>query len=110
MNRFQKKILTIAAGLANIGLALSAAAVATYAWYSTNSAIIQNINDTISIATSIPESQLTWEILTYDDDEKSGISSNDNRDFFLQPYDQYLPQKNVYTNAILRATLNVSGS
>ena len=40
MNRFQKKILTIAAGLVNIGLVLSAAAVATYAWFRSNAANI----------------------------------------------------------------------
>ncbi|WP_458457363.1 Ig-like domain-containing protein [Pseudobutyrivibrio sp.] len=106
MNRFQKKILVIAAGLANVGLALSAAAVATYAWFAVN-ATAQILTDEVSaaISTTEPDAQLTYEILKYDDNVKAGVSSTNPNDFYLPDYDSYITERNVYANAIIRAEI-----
>lgn len=109
MNRFQKKILTIAAGLANIGLALSAASVATYAWFAVNlNANILNADSASagSLTSSIEVSgdvSLRYEVLQYDDDLKEGVSyQGDASKFKLRPYDQWIGYNHRYENAILR--------
>ena len=111
MNRFQKKILTIAAGLANIGLALSAAAIATYAWFATtNPTIIAGdpVED-ISIG-SDGNVSLTYEIIKYDENLKEGISFQGNAENFqLQKYDRYIPYNHRYENAVIRAAADLTG-
>ncbi len=102
MNRKQKKILTVAAGIANLSFTLTVAATATYAWFREN----RRVSATgMSVQCAVPDSKLTWEILRYDDDLKSGISSDNVLDYYLDPYDQYITSRNIHSNVLLKATM-----
>ena len=106
MNRFQKKILTIAAGLANIGLALSAAAVATYAWFAVAKQVqyeTTNVTGGLTAFANSSDVSLRYEVLQYDDDLKEGVSyQGDASKFKLRHYDQWIGYNHRYENAILR--------
>ena len=110
MNRFQKRIMIIAAGLGNISLCLTAAAVATYAWFTANTAAtITTDADGVDITTTPPNNVESWEILKFDYEDKVGKTYSEKSEFYLQKYDHYLSGTNIYTNAILHATINVDG-
>lgn len=110
MNRFQKRIMIIAAGLGNISLCLTAAAVATYAWFTANTAAtITTQADNLDITSTPPNNVESWEILKFDYEDKAGKTYNDESEFYLQKYDHYLSGTNIYTNAILHAVINVDG-
>lgn len=108
MNRFQKKILTIAAGLLNIGLALSAAAVATYAWFAMEAVNINVTDKAATITAQDPGDQMQYEIYKYDDNLKAGKLFTNPSDFTLPDYDKYITEKNVYANAIVRAEITLN--
>lgn len=108
MNRFQKKILTIAAGLLNIGLALSAAAVATYAWFAMEAVNINVTDKAATIAAQDPGDQMQYEIYKYDDNLKAGKLFTNPSDFTLPDYDKYITEKNIYANAIVRAEITLT--
>ena len=104
MNRHQKKVLSLAAAIANLSFTMAVAGVATYAWFSANRPVEAN---GIAVQTSIPGSSLRWEILKYNENIKSGKSYDKANEFFLQEYDGYLTQKNQFTNCILVATVDL---
>lgn len=104
MNTLQKKILTIAAGIANIALSLAVAATATFAWFLSNNTVK---GETLTVSCAQPESTVTWKILSFDAKNKVGVGSNNNSDFKLAPYDKYVPSNNEHTNVILRAEVDV---
>lgn len=101
MNIRQKKIITTAAGIANIAFTIAVSATATFAWFYNSPATAQGI----SVQCAIPDSRLSWEILKYDDDLKAGVSSTKTEDFYLEQYDEYISQRNIHSNVILRATM-----
>ncbi|MDY4849262.1 MAG: bacterial Ig-like domain-containing protein, partial [Bacilli bacterium] len=101
MNLRQKKIITTAAGIANIAFTIAVSATATFAWFYNSPATAQGI----SVQCAIPDSRLSWEILKYDDDLKAGVSSTKTEDFYLEQYDEYISQRNIHSNVILRATM-----
>ena len=101
MNFRQKKIITTAAGIANIAFTIAVSATATFAWFYNSPATAQGI----SVQCAIPDSRLSWEILKYDDDLKAGVSSTKTEDFYLEQYDEYISQRNIHSNVILRATM-----
>ena len=107
MNRLQKKIITIALGISNISLCLSAAAVATYAWYTFNANAHVNVaSSTMSIEGVDTDESISYEVLKYDDNLKAGVSFTGNdaiSNFNLPHYDSYITEKNQYANAIIRA-------
>lgn len=105
MNYLQKKILTIAAGIANIALSLAVAATATFAWFATQNQVTA---EAINISTSAPETTLTWKILSFDDNTKKGVKSTNSADYKLPDYDRFVTSKNEYSNVILRAVVDVS--
>lgn len=106
MNYLQKKILTIAAGIANIALSLAVAATATFAWFSAQTQVTA---EALNISCSAPESTLQYKVLSYNYDNKEGKGfENDSTKFFLQPYDRFVPNKNKYSNVIVRAVVDVS--
>ena len=107
MNRLQKKILTIALAALNISLTTVVAASATFAWFYMNRTVT---GSGMTINCKQAESTVTWEVLYYSDDQKSGVSSTLASDFYLQPYDEYLTAKNKYSNVLLKATIDVSDS
>ena len=110
MNRFQKRIMIIAAGLGNISLCLTAAAVATYAWFTANTAAtITTQADDLDITSTPPNNVESWEILKFDYEDKVGKTYDQESEFYLQKYDHYLSGTNIYTNAILHAVINVDG-
>lgn len=101
MNLRQKKIITTAAGIANIAFTIAVSATATFAWFYNSPATAQGM----SVQCAIPDSRLSWEILKYDDDLKAGVSSTKTEDFYLEQYDEYISQRNIHSNVILRATM-----
>lgn len=104
MNRHQKKVLSLAAAIANLSLSCAVAGVATYAWFTT----VENATATdISISTATKHIKLDYVILKYDDDLKQGIQAglNDPTEFVLPEYDQYIKERNKYCNIIVRANL-----
>lgn len=107
MNRLQKKILTIALGISNISFCLTAAAVATYAWYSVTVAPHVNVNSAnMAIEGADPDESISYEVLKYDDDYKAGRSYTGDAaiaNFKLPNYDSYIIEKNQYANVIIRA-------
>ena len=107
MNRHQKKVLSLAAAIANLSFTMAVAGVATYAWYTAQASLYKNVEE-ISIDCAIPESQITWEVLTYSDDEKAGVSSDDSSDYYLRPYDSVITKDNIHSNAILKAVIEVN--
>ena len=82
MNFRQKKIITTAAGIANIAFTIAVSATATFAWFYNSPATAQGM----SVQCAIPDSRLSWEILKYDDDLKAGVSSTKTEDFYLEQY------------------------
>ena len=105
MNRKQKKILTVAAGIVNLSFTLTVAATATYAWFAEN----RRVSATgMSVQCAVPEQTVDWEILHYNDDQKAGVSYLDESEFYLQPYDEYLTSRNKTSNVLLKATVDVS--
>lgn len=103
MNRFKKRAMIIVAAICNISLTLTAAAVATYAWYtSTVNAIIKAAGSEVTI-TADDSIGLTYEVLAFDDDLKAGKSyQGDSREFKLRTFDRYIDFNRKYENAILR--------
>lgn len=101
----QKKILAIALAIFNISFTTVVASVATVAWFASQANV--SVNDS-EARIQVPENaEVDWEVLKYNDDLKAGVSSTNASDFSLQPYDEYLTQKNKNTNVLLRATLSM---
>ena len=104
MNRHQKKVLSIAAAVANLSFSIAVAGVATLAWF-TNTARANSTG--ISITTSTEHIRLDYVILKYDDNLKQGVATgvNDASEFILPKYDRYITERNEYANLIVRANL-----
>lgn len=108
MNRHQRKVLSLAAAIANLSLSVAVASVATYAWFTSNTQVSAS---TLTISAASVDFNLGWEVLRYDDDIKAGKSfGTDADEFYLQDYDVYITQKNKYANALLFATIDFSDS
>ena len=104
MNRHQKKVISLAAGIANLSLSCAVAGVATYAWFTT----IEKATSTgISITTPTKHIHLDYVILKYDDELKQGKAGglSDPTEFVLPQYDEYIKERNKYCNLIVRANL-----
>ena len=104
MNRHQKKVISLAAGIANLSLTCAVAGVATYAWFTT----IEKATSTgISITTPTKHIHLDYVILKYDDELKQGKAGglSDPTEFVLPQYDEYIKERNKYCNLIVRANL-----
>lgn len=99
MNKFQRKALVLAGNVSLIAFSTIAATVATVAWYGGTQTVTAT---NLTISCSKAEDSITWNILKYDDDQKAGICYNDEAEFYLPPYDQYIPSKNIYSNVLLR--------
>ena len=109
MNRFQKKIMIIAAAICNVSLTLTAAAVATYAWYVTSSEINIDVVSNSAEITAEKPNDIDFHIYKYDDDLKAGVDKgNSLSQLTLPDYDQYITEKNEYANVIIRATMNIA--
>ena len=103
MNRHQKKVLTLAGAIANLSLSCAVAGVATYAWYYERREV-STMGTNISAASDVT---IDYDILKYDDDLKKGVAyHNDDEQFFLPDYDQYIKAKNVYSNIVIRAEIS----
>lgn len=100
-NKLQKKILTVAANLGIIVLSGTAAATSTIAWFKNNG--IEASGLTIKCQTI--EHNVVWNILKYDEEKKEGVLIHDEDEFYLPSYDQYITDKNLYSNVILKATV-----
>lgn len=103
MNRHQKKVLTLAVAIGNLSFSIAVASVSTYAWYT--GAVAPTITST-GVSISAPDLKLDYEILKYSDDDKAGVSYVDPAEFFLPEYDDYITDRNIYANVILRTKVN----
>lgn len=104
MNYLQKKILIITAAIGNVAMSLSAAAIATYAWFQQN---IKVAADSLTVACEEPSDKLEYKIFKYKDDIKAGYGYTSPSEFTLPDYDTFIPEKNVYANVIIRAVVTV---
>ena len=104
MNRHQKKVLSIAAAIANLSFTCAVAGVATYAWF-TGTARAKSTG--ISIVTPNKHIHLDYVILKYDDEIKQGKAGglSDPSEFVLPKYDEYIKERNKYCNLVVRANL-----
>ncbi len=104
MNRHQKKVLSIAAAIANLSFTCAVAGVATYAWFCENDHVFAS---PMKIKSTGPEIMVeNYTLLKYDDDLKKGVAyQNNTAQFFLPDYDEYFKARNVYSNVIIRAEL-----
>lgn len=102
MNRQQKRILATAANIMIIGFSAIAASTATVAWFNFQKTVE---GEGISIRSVTADQTVSWDILRYDDEVKSGVMSHKASDFYLPSYDQYITDKNLYSNVILAATV-----
>lgn len=102
MNFAQKKVLSIAAGIASIGFTIVSVCTATVAWFAIN----QNVTATgmsIRCADNEPPIDLTYDVLKFDDDTKLGTSYGQTPSAIELPeYDSYISKKNEYANVVLR--------
>lgn len=103
-NYFQKKIMIIAAGILNIAIVLSAAAVATYAWYRANAGV-DIASESVEIATTASDERVEYKIYKYDETLSRGRAYTNPSDFTLPDYDTYITEKNAHANAIIRAEI-----
>ncbi|MCR5332772.1 MAG: bacterial Ig-like domain-containing protein [Bacilli bacterium] len=106
MNRFQKRIMIIAAAICNVSLTLTAAGVATYAWFKAKANLVA-VSNNLSISVADPDEKFEYDIYKYDDNLKAGKKFTDPSDFTLPDYDTYITEKNVYANCIIRAEVTV---
>ena len=106
MNRHQKKVLSIAAAIANLSFTCAVAGVATFAWFTD---VERATSNNISIITPTEDIHLDYVILKYDDDLKQGVlageHASDPTQFVLPQYDEYIKERNKYCNFIVRANL-----
>ena len=107
MNRHQKKVLSLAAAIANLSFSVIVTGVATYAWYTTNVVSRLNVSETTTSITSKENINLNYDIYKYNYDAKAG-TKRAKTDFVLPEYDDYIVDKNVYANIILRADVEFS--
>ena len=106
MNRHQKKVLSIAAAIANLSFSIVVTSVATYAWFAERNRV-DGVGVSIKAATT--DIILDYQVLKYDDDKKKGIIAYDNDnekwEFVLPKYDEYIKERNKYSNIIVRAEM-----
>lgn len=107
MNRHQKKALSLAAAIANLSFSVIVTGVATYAWYAGNVTSHVNVNEASIAINSESSIKLNYDIYKYSDDEKAGKKKTHD-DFFLPEYDDYITDRNIYSNVIVRAEVNFS--
>ena len=107
MNRHQKKVLSLAAAIANLSFSIAVTGVATYAWYTGNVISRINANETTTNITSESSIKLNYDIYKYNYDAKAG-TIRAKTDFVLPEYDDYITDKNIYANIILRAEVEFS--
>jgi len=102
MNFAQKKVLSIAAGIASIGFTIVSVCTATMAWFAIN----RNVTATgmnIRCADSQPPINLIYDVLKFNDDTKLGTSYGQTpSEIELPEYDSYISKKNEYANVVLR--------
>ena len=106
MNRHQKKVLALAGAIGNLSLTCGVAGVATFAWF-TN--VERASSNNISIVTPTKDIHLDYVILKYNDDLKQGVlageHASDPTQFILPQYDEYIKERNKFSNFIVRANL-----
>ena len=100
----KKKVLALTGAIANLSFTCAVAGVATYAWFTS---IESATSDGMTIISSLEHIRLDYVILKYDDNLKEGIATgvNDASEFILPEYDQYIKERNKYSNLIVRANL-----
>lgn len=102
INFAQKKVLSIAAGLASIVFTIVSVCTATVAWFSINN----NVDATgMRVRCADPDTPitLTYDVLKFDDNTKLGVSYGQTPAAIVLPeYDSYISKKNEYANVILR--------
>lgn len=102
MNFAQKKVLSVAAGLASIVFTIVSVCTATYAWFATNNTVTAS-GMSVRCKESDAPINLTYDVLKFDDDTKLGVSYGQTPAAIELPeYDSYISKKNEYANVILR--------
>lgn len=102
MNFAQKKVLSVAAGLASIVFTIVSVCTATFAWFSTNEQVSAT-GMNVRCADASSPINLTYDVLKFDDDTKLGVSYGQTPAAIELPeYDSYISKKNEYANVILR--------
>ncbi len=102
MNFAQKKVLSVAAGLASIVFTIVSVCTATYAWFATNNTVTAS-GMSVRCKESDAPINLTYDVLKFDDDTKLGVSYGQTPAAIELPeYDRYISKKNEYANVILR--------
>jgi len=102
MNFAQKKVLSVAAGLASIVFTIVSVCTATVAWFSVNEQVSATGMNIRCADVSSPIN-LTYDVLKFDDDTKLGVSYGQTPAAIELPeYDSYISKKNEYANVVLR--------
>lgn len=102
MNFAQKKVLSVAAGLASIVFTIVSVCTATYAWFATNNTVSAS-GMSVRCKDNDAPINLTYDVLKFNDDTKLGESYGQTPAAIELPeYDSYISKKNEYANVILR--------
>ena len=102
MNFAQKKVLSVAAGLASIVFTIVSVCTATYAWFAMNNTVSAT-GMSVRCKESDAPINLTYDVLKFNDDTKLGVSFGQTPTAIELPeYDSYISKKNEYANVILR--------
>ena len=107
MNFAQKKVLSVAAGLASIVFTIVSVCTATYAWFAMNNTVSAT-GMSVRCKESDAPINLTYDVLKFNDDTKLGVSFGQTPTAIELPeYDSYISKKNEYANVI--SVRNIDG-